>query len=179
MITSGNRQAAADHVGMKRNRAEHFSTSLAEGPASQYAALCWRMHRGKIQVLLITSRDTGRWIIPKGWPMTNKTPAESAAQEAWEEAGVTGELDAGSLGYYGYDKLRDTDPPLPCMVSVFSVRVTGLASKYPERKQRRRKWFDTQKAVRKVAEPELKALLQHLTLVEDRLVHLKSAAEGA
>jgi len=57
---------------------------------TQFAALPFRVKEDKVQVLLITSRGTGRWIVPKGWPMEGKTPAESALQEAWEEAGVQG-----------------------------------------------------------------------------------------
>ena len=52
---------------------------------TQFAALCYRIKRGKVQVLLVTSRRTKRWIVPKGWPMEGRTPADSAAQEAWEE----------------------------------------------------------------------------------------------
>ncbi|MFC6583776.1 NUDIX hydrolase [Sulfitobacter aestuariivivens] len=52
---------------------------------TQFAALCYRVKKGKVQVLLVTSRGTKRWIVPKGWPMDGKTPAQSAALEAWEE----------------------------------------------------------------------------------------------
>lgn len=121
------------------------------------------MHRGRVQVLLVTSRDTGRWIVPKGWPMAGKSPAETAATEAWEEAGVQGEVDAAApVGHYAYDKLRAPKNAIPCLVSVFALRVAKLSDKFPERKERRRKWFDAQKAARKVAEPDLRALLGQL-----------------
>ena len=129
------------------------------------------MHRGRVQVLLITSRDTGRWIVPKGWPMSGKTSAETAVTEAWEEAGVQGSVDAAApLGFYRYDKLRAAKDAIPCLVSVFALRVTKLADKFPERKQRRRKWFDAQKAARKVAEPGLRSLLSQLSLKGQTLV---------
>lgn len=146
---------------MKRSKASQF---LAEGstPRIQYAALCWRMHRGQVEVLLITSRDTGRWVIPKGWPMDGMDPADAAAREAWEEAGVTGETMPDALGFYSYDKVMKPGHSLPCAVAVYPLRVGELADKFPERKERRRKWFVAAKAARKVAEPELRELLAGL-----------------
>lgn len=133
-----------------------------KAPRSQYGALCWRMHRGHVEVLLITSRDTGRWVIPKGWPIDGLDPAASAAREAWEEAGVRGDFDAEPLGLYTYDKVLNPDASLPCAVAVFPLRVDELAAKFPERKERRRKWFAAAKAAKKVAEPELRALFRSL-----------------
>lgn len=134
---------------------------------TQYGAVCWRMHRGKVEVLLITSRDTGRWIIPKGWPISGMSPADTAAREAWEEAGVEGEVLAETLGAFGYDKTlaprgsaAGAEPrSVPCSVQVYGLRVAGLKDKFPEKKERRRKWFGLEKAARKVAEPELRQLL--------------------
>lgn len=132
----------------------------AETPLrTQYGALCWRLHRGKVEVLLITSRDTGRWIIPKGWPIAGLAPAETAAREAWEEAGVEGDVADQGLGVFDYDKSLGPKGSVPCSVEVFGLRVAELKGKFPERKERRRKWFDFEKAARKVAEPQLRALL--------------------
>ncbi|MDR7124861.1 NUDIX hydrolase [Pseudotabrizicola sp. 4114] len=165
---------------MKPAAADQFTLTPTEGGASQHAALCWRMHRGRVQVLLITSRDTGRWIVPKGWPMAGKTPAETAMTEAWEEAGVQGSPDATDpLGFYSYDKLRGQKDPIACVVSVFALRVTGLADKFPERKQRQRKWFDARKAARKVAEPDLRSLLSQLSFKGQRLVRLPVSEKPA
>lgn len=133
----------------------------------QYGAVCWRMHRGKVEVLLITSRDTGRWVIPKGWPMSAKSAYEAAATEAWEEAGVRGDIATASLGQFGYDKVLSPKKSVTCSVEVFALRVAELQDKFPERKQRRRKWFAVEKAARKVDEPELRSLLKALP---DRLV---------
>ena len=126
---------------------------------TQYGALCWRMHRGKVEVLLVTSRDTGRWIIPKGWPIEGLDAASTAAREAWEEAGVQGAVLPDGLGVFGYAKMLSPKKSVPCSVQVFGLRVTQLKDKFPERKERRRKWFGVEKAARKVAEPELRALL--------------------
>lgn len=138
--------------------------------AAQYGALCWRLHRGKVEVLLITSRDTGRWVIPKGWPMKGMTPSQAAAREAWEEAGVQGEAESVRLGSFTYDKTMAPKPPIACAVEVFPLRVKEMKSRFPERKQRRRKWFAAEKAARKVAEVGLRALILSLahTPAEDR-----------
>jgi 8-oxo-dGTP pyrophosphatase MutT (NUDIX family) len=145
---------------------------LAESPGdtrSQSGALCWRMHRRRVEVLLITSRDTGRWVIPKGWPKEGMTAAEAAASEAWEEAGVRGQIADEPIGLFTYDKRRTTKPPLPCVVSVFALRVSGLADRFPERHERRRKWFPAAKAALQVQEAELRALLLALDADPERL----------
>lgn len=143
---------------VKTSKSTDFA--LAEDQSrDQYGALCWRLHRGRVEVLLVTSRDTGRWVIPKGWPAKGLDPAASAAREAWEEAGVEGEVSDAALGLYSYAKRRLPDPPLPCAVTVFALRVQRLAETFPEQRERRRKWFRAEKAARKVAEPELRALL--------------------
>jgi len=114
--------------------------------------------------LLITSRDTGRWVIPKGWPMDGLCPHEAAKAEAWEEAGVKGEIANDSIGLYSYDKMMGPAAPLPCVVAVYALRVTGLADRFPEAKQRQRKWFSADKAARLVAERDLRTLLAGLTV---------------
>lgn len=130
--------------------------------AVQLGALCWRMDREMVQVLLVTSRETGRWVIPKGWPMTDRSHGEAALQEAYEEAGVRGQLGA-VLGEYAYDKVKHRDLPkaclVPCRVEVHGVRVTGLAEDFPEARERRREWVSLSEAALRVDEPGLKALL--------------------
>jgi len=130
-----------------------------EGARRQSGALCWRMRGAKPEVLLITSRDTGRWVIPKGWPIRSLSLAESAAVEAWEEAGVKAEKSAEPLGIFHYQKGLGPDRAVPCQVEVFSLRVDRLAEQYPEKGQRRRKWFAPAKAAKKVEEPELRQLI--------------------
>ena len=130
--------------------------------AAQFGALCWRTHRGRIEVLLITSRDTGRWVIPKGWAIEGLSPCDAAAREAWEEAGVEGTIADQGLGQFSYDKALRPEKIIPCEVQVFGLRVARLADRFPERKQRRRKWFSTDDAARKVNEPELRQLLTAL-----------------
>lgn len=126
---------------------------------TQYGAVCWRLHRGKMQVLLVTSRDTGRWIIPKGWPIEGLAPAEAALREAWEEAGVVGVAPGDCLGLFAYDKMLGPDRSLPCLVAVYAIRVDRLRNRFPERKERQRKWFSPDKAALKVDEEGLRQLL--------------------
>ncbi len=128
---------------------------------SQFAALCFRIEDGETEVLLISSRTRKRWIIPKGWPMDGHSGAQAAAQEAWEEAGAIGLTHPHSLGVYSYSKLSGPRKGLPCMVAVYPLQVTELRRNYPERKQRKRKWFSLEKAAEKISEPELRAILEH------------------
>lgn len=151
----------------------------ATGVRMQYAALCWRATSGcpktgleaadqtvpeqgpeaGLQVLLITSRDTGRWIIPKGWPMPGLAPEAAAAQEAWEEAGVAGAMDPVCLGRYGYQKIMGAEAQVPCAVAVYSLQVLHLADAFPEVLERRRQWFAQDEAAALVLEPDLGRLI--------------------
>jgi 8-oxo-dGTP pyrophosphatase MutT (NUDIX family) len=125
---------------------------------TQFGALCYRVSQGKVQVLLVTSRTRKRWIIPKGWPANGMTPAEAAAQEAWEEGGAVGKVSNMCFGIYSYVKYLPKDD-LPCVVAVFPMQIKKLAKSYPEQNQRRRKWFSPKKAAKKVMEPELREIL--------------------
>ncbi|MDO5657566.1 MAG: NUDIX hydrolase [Paracoccus sp. (in: a-proteobacteria)] len=139
---------------------ERLGRLLGRKPHSmQVAALCFDQ-RGR--VLLITSRGTGRWIIPKGWPMAGRSLAQAAMQEAWEEAGVRGRLDETPIGSYHYDKRHDRGFSVPTEVQVFAVAVHDLAEEFPERDQRRRGWFSALEAADLVDEPGLQEILRDL-----------------
>ena len=127
---------------------------------TQFAALCYRIVKGKIKVLLITSRETRRWIVPKGWPKDGKTPAASAAEEAWEEAGVRGNSDGRCVGIFSYSKDAGAMGELPCIAMVFAIEVTEMAKHYPEENERDRIWVSRKKASKMVEEPELSRILQ-------------------
>ena len=130
--------------------------------AAQVAGLCFRRSAGgKREVLLITSRDTGRWIIPKGWTMSGMSNAAAACEEAWEEAGVVdAAVKSRPLGAYHYPKVLDDGSIRPCRVEVFRIRVGKLAKSYPEARERKRIWVSPGKAAKLVDEPELKAILR-------------------
>ncbi|WP_415182024.1 NUDIX hydrolase [Phaeovulum sp.] len=129
---------------------------------TQYAALCLRRRAGKQEVLLITSRDSGRWVLPKGWPIAGLGASGSAAREAWEEAGVIGTVSDTCLGHFSYEKTLGTAIARPCRVAVYPLSVDRLADEFPEMGQRKRKWFTPSKAATKVLEPELAQLLAEL-----------------
>lgn len=132
----------------------------AKGSArTQFAALCWRKNAGKVEILLVTSRRRKRWIVPKGWPMDGKTPAECALIEAWEEAGVQGEASDACLGVYSYARLREGETTLPCLAMLYPVKVKRVKKKFPEVRDRRRKWVSRKKAAKMVPHRELGKLI--------------------
>jgi 8-oxo-dGTP pyrophosphatase MutT (NUDIX family) len=101
----------------------------------QFGALCFRRSKTKkagFEILLVSSRDTGRWIIPKGWPMDRETPAAAAAMEAWEEAGVRGRAYETCVGHYSYHKWIDEELSLPVVVAVFPLEVLRIDDDFPE-----------------------------------------------
>lgn len=126
----------------------------------QYGALPYRLRDGRPEILLITSRETGRWVVPKGWPMKRCTPAQTAAQEALEEAGVRGEISCDPIGSYSYVKRLRPDHALGCAVVVFPLRVSEVKSHWREQRQRMRAWFDPSQAALRVDEPELQDLIR-------------------
>lgn len=135
----------------------------ADAPArQQVAALCLRAGTQGPEVLLVSSLQTRRWILPKGWPMDGRSNAQAALQEAWEEAGVTGKVEEAEIGSYGYYKIRKSGLPVPCRVSVFRVDVAALADTYPESAKRKRRWVPAAQAADMVHERELKDLLRAL-----------------
>lgn len=129
-------------------------------PALQVGAICRQPQTGK--VLLITSRDTGRWVIPKGWPMEGRSLAHAALQEAWEEAGVRGRVDMAEIGRFRYDKRQDSGFALPVEVALYPVQVLELADDYPEYDERQRQWFTPAEAADRVAETGLQRILRGL-----------------
>ena len=128
--------------------------------ARQFAALPWRREAdGSIKVLLITSRETRRWVIPKGWPMPDRTPAEAAAQEAYEEAGLFGAPCGKPIGTYAYDKRLRDGALQPVEVTVFPLEVFVEQLAFPERGQREKLWTSPAEAAGRVDEPELQAII--------------------
>jgi len=127
---------------------------------TQYAALPYRIGRAGPEILLITSRDSGRWIIPKGWPIAGMTASQSAAREALEEAGVTGRIGAKSIGRYSYDKRLADNTTRLCTVEVFPLKVSKQRDAWPEQHQRRREWLRVEEAWERVSEIELRPLIR-------------------
>lgn len=129
----------------------------------QVAALCYRTDDTGKKVLLITSRGTGRWILPKGWPIDGLNGAEAALQEAWEEAGVKeAEIGSKAIGQYEFVKGMDSGGEVPVQTHVYLAQVHTLADDYPEVSQRKRKWVTPAEAARMVDEPGLRKILRNL-----------------
>lgn len=129
-------------------------------PRSQYAALPWRRDsEGVVQVLLITSRETRRWVIPKGWPIKGLKSPECAAREAFEEAGVQGEIRKKKLGVYHYEKRLRSGRIQPVKVAVYGLQVARECDDWPEKGQRDKHWISVAEAAARVDEPELGALI--------------------
>jgi 8-oxo-dGTP pyrophosphatase MutT (NUDIX family) len=134
---------------------------MGKPPARQVAALCFRKRRGKVEVLLITSRETRRWVIPKGWPMPPLKDFNAARREAFEEAGVEGRMRRKKFGSFSYAKLRLEDS-LAIRVVVYLLQVERERKSWPEMHQRKRRWFDVETAIHHIQEPELRKLIRSL-----------------
>src|SRR5262245_7323321 len=119
---------------------------------------------GTLRVLLVTTLQTQRWIIPKGWPWPDQQDFAAAAAEAREEAGVLGEAQEGSIGSFTYEKRRPSGP-VPVRVSVYLLKVREELETWPECARRRRAWFTLDDAAEAVREPELRALLLQIKAI--------------
>ena len=141
---------------------EAFVSPLFRRPKMlQMAALCHRGEGKRREYLLVTSRDTGRWIIPKGWPMRGLTSDQTALREAWEEAGVKrGTATPEPIGHYSYNKDKGNGLEVPVETLVYSVEVKELAEDFPEANARTRKWVSATQAAEMVRESELKTIFR-------------------
>src|SRR5215208_6047832 len=122
-------------------------------PRIQYAALPYRQCAdGTLEIMLVTSRETRRWVIPKGWPVKARKPHASAAREALEEAGLVGEVGTQPIGSYRYDKRLKSGTVVPCRVDVFPLEVRSQRKRWLEKGQRETRWFSLQEAAQAVNE---------------------------
>lgn len=131
-------------------------------PQLQVGALCRREGEAGTEVLLITSLDTGRWVIPKGWPMKGRSLAGAALREAWEESGVVGATSRTPVGSYHYLKRRRGGLDVRVEVAVFPVQVRKMETGFPEEGRRKLVWVAPETAANMVAEPGLARLLRSL-----------------
>jgi 8-oxo-dGTP pyrophosphatase MutT (NUDIX family) len=136
----------------------------------QYGAFPFSIDKGgRLRVMLLTSRETGRWIIPKGWPITGRKPAQAAVREVYEEAGLSGVVSRGGpVGHYRYSKRLATGKIVTCDVRVFLLHVRTELIDWPERNQRVRAWFSLEVATTLVADRGLAKLI--LGAVSDKLM---------
>ncbi len=146
----------------------HISRTMGDEKAKeklfrQYAALPYAVQDRELLVMLVTSRQTSRWIIPKGWPEKNLKGHEVAAREAFEEAGLIGEVSKKRLSSFQYAKRLDGDARKLCRVDVFPLAVHQVLDDWPEKHQRRREWMTPGQAAMRVTEAGLIQLLLDLT----------------
>ena len=132
----------------------------ARSETRQVAALPWRLENGRRRILMITSRETRRWVIPKGGRMVGLTDAEAAAQEALEEAGVKGQVHDQSIGVFRYLKRLKDASERRCVVSVYPLELLIQLGAWPEAHQRERRWMTFAEAAEAVHEPDLAALIR-------------------
>ncbi len=128
-------------------------------PQLQIAALPWR-RADKLEILLVTSRETRRWVLPKGWPMKGRKAYAAAAREALEEAGIVGNIAKEPLGAFHYVKRLKNGSTRMCRVDVYPFEVTLERPTWLEKSQRTRRWFSLEDPVAAVDEPELRAMVQ-------------------
>ena len=126
----------------------------------QVAALPWRQGENGLEVMMITSRETRRWDIPKGGRMVGKTDPQAAAQEAYEEAGVQGETLDAVVGHFRYGKRLKTGAVQACVVAVYPLEVLIQLGAWPEDQQRQRRWMPQADAADAVHEADLAQLIR-------------------
>lgn len=126
----------------------------------QVAALPWRRGEAGLEILMITSRETRRWVIPKGGRMAGKTDAEAAAQEALEEAGVRGPMGDATIGHFRYSKIVRSGDLRRHVVAVYPMEVVVQLGDWPEAHQRDRRWMTPEAAADSVHEADLAVLIR-------------------
>jgi 8-oxo-dGTP pyrophosphatase MutT (NUDIX family) len=148
---------------LRRTAGAAFGRRRARGGPLQVAALPYRARADDtIEVLLVTTRGTGQWMVPKGWPMTGKTLPQAAAQEAFEEAGVRGKAGKEELGRFQHRKTALLEGAIDCVVAVFPLAVQEELTSWPERGERMRGWFSLEEAAGKVQSRELAAIISSI-----------------
>lgn len=134
--------------------------SAARTPRNAYAALPYRVHDGRLEVMLVTTRGSGRWIVPKGKPEKGLDAPEVAAKEAFEEAGLCGAVGELAVGAFRFQSQTRGRAAAPCIVTVYPLRAESQAETWPEKGQRDTRWFTPDEAASLVHEPDLAELLR-------------------
>jgi 8-oxo-dGTP pyrophosphatase MutT (NUDIX family) len=134
------------------------------GKPAQAGALCWRRHKGRLEVLLVKGRKSGRWVLPAGWALRGRPLATTARREAWEEAGVSGTVANQSLAVVAKRKHYRLAGEIDWQLAVYPLRVEQVADDYPEAGQRERGWFSPGEAAKLVHPSSLGPVLSDVAL---------------
>ncbi len=139
------------------------SATLGKSKHKQAAAFCYKKKNGKQYILMVTSRGSKQWILPKGWIEDDLTEKELAALEAEEEAGVVTKPEKiKKIGLYRYTKQLSRTRSVPVDVNVYSMPLRRLKKKFKERRQRKRKWVTIKEAIKLVSDKDLEAFLKKI-----------------
>ncbi len=128
--------------------------------AFQVAALCYRRRKKDVEILLVKSLGRGNWILPKGWPMDDRSLAKAAATEAFEEAGAKGKIRKKPVGTYRYTKSRKNGELVKCEALAYELEVSDIKKKFPESDIRTARWFSKTEAAESVAFKQLRKLIR-------------------
>ena len=128
--------------------------------ALQVAALCYRRRKKDVEILLVKSLGRGNWILPKGWPMDDRSLSKAAATEAFEEAGAKGKIKKKPVGSYKYTKTRKNGDLLECEALAYEMEVSDIKKKFPESDIRTARWFSKKEAANNVAFKQLRKLIR-------------------
>ena len=143
----------------KSAKAKGSKPGTRQAPRRQYAALHWRFAHGGVEILLITSRETRRWVLPKGWGKKDEPATIAVAREALEETGVAGPVAETPLGQYRYHKVFKSGRVRPLKVAVYPLQVVHEHAQWPEMNIREKLWIPLSEGAGLVDEPELRALI--------------------
>lgn len=140
--------------------AQDFSSANV---SQQYGVLPWREGRhGDLRILLITERNKPDWRVPRGWPIRGRVPFMSAALDAFEEAGIIGDIDPQPLTNYLHSGLDTKGAGFSCRVTLFAMRVRGTLLHWKEKNERQRRWFGVEEAASRLKNAELAGFLRNL-----------------
>ena len=136
-----------------------MSRTASHLPIMQYGVLPWRRTADGVEILLVTTRNTRRWIVPKGWPQDGCTPQQSAAVEAYEEAGVKGAVSEEAIGVFNHKKQMKSGDVVTCRIRVYAMEVNKIAADWPEKSEREAKWCLVAEAQTLVSDPSLRRII--------------------
>ena len=138
----------------------------------QLAALCYREGESEPEVLLVTSRNTRRLIIPKGWPMARHSARKTAKKEAFEEAGIIGKVAKEPVGEFLSYKGMGNGFKVRTNIVVYPLKFEQQVEEFPEAGQRELIWLPLSQAANACQEEGLCNLLQS-TKVKTLLINQK------